>query len=381
MQRGFLVIGRPQLVAVAMLLCFAVECGWVIYHRPLTRSEQDQVWAGRQQLAYGGSPRIFAYTPLSNVAAALPMDIDANRVDTQNPTPDAVLHEVRRLRWMLRLPFLAAGLLLGVSIWYVSRRLYGNHGGYISLALYCTSPLYVLAGASINDFLLASWGAFGVVFTGIAISHNLYAPWRKWRYRTLLFAVAIALAVASHPATVVLLPLAFLFLLYLAPGRRLAALAVMAVSCAVALLLVHASYGFHVRAMMDGLDLRDWLALKPAVARATLFSRTPLLLRFPPATELLAISAVATYFIWRRTRYFGNTGPLVTLGLLLYLSLTLTGSAYFSAWALPFLFVFIGGIWADLLETRRWQLALGAVLIAIGENLLFTVRMLRGWHP
>ena len=37
-------------------------------------------------------------------------------------------------------PYLFFGVMLGASLWYVARRLYGNAGGYIALALYCFSP-------------------------------------------------------------------------------------------------------------------------------------------------------------------------------------------------------------------------------------------------
>ena len=38
------------------------------------------------------------------------------------------------LRWPARLPFVLIGLLVGGSLWYVARRLYGNAGGYVALA-------------------------------------------------------------------------------------------------------------------------------------------------------------------------------------------------------------------------------------------------------
>ena len=42
--------------------------------------------------------------------------------------------------WLARVPHLAFGLLLGASLWYVARRLYGNEGGFVALTLYCFSP-------------------------------------------------------------------------------------------------------------------------------------------------------------------------------------------------------------------------------------------------
>src|SRR5437764_8059412 len=109
--------------------------------------------------------------------------------------------------WLARAPYFLFGVLLGASVWYVARRLYGNAGGYIALALYCFSPAMVARGAQIQESGPSAWGIFGIVFTAIAISHNLYAPWRKWRYRTILLSVAAALAIASHPAAMLVIPL------------------------------------------------------------------------------------------------------------------------------------------------------------------------------
>ena len=69
-----------------------------------------------------------------------------------------------------------AGLLLGASLWYVARRLYGNLGGYIALGLYCFSPMAITRSSQIQPDILGAWGAFGLVFTGIAAAHTLYAP-------------------------------------------------------------------------------------------------------------------------------------------------------------------------------------------------------------
>src|SRR5437763_6667714 len=125
------------------------------------------------------------------------MKLDARHLKgAHNNTPQALQAEIVRLRWILRTPFVIAGLLFGASIWYVARRLYGNGGGYVALILYCFSPQIIGEAASINETIPSAWGVFGVIFGAIAISHNLYAPWKKWRYRTVLLSVAAALAVA-----------------------------------------------------------------------------------------------------------------------------------------------------------------------------------------
>ena len=76
----------------------------------------------------------------------------------------------------------------------------------------------------------------------------------------------------------------------------------------------------------------------------------------------------------RRSRYFGNTLPLVMSLLLLPLMTTQTVSAPW-LWALPFLFTFLGGVFADALETRqrRMFLALTGVLLVAQEALCVMV--------
>ena len=77
-----------------------------------------------------------------------------------------------------------------------------------------------------------------------------------------------------------------------------------------------------------------------------------------------------------RTRYFGNTAPLIA-GFVLHL--IGHDGAQAAIWALPFVFTFIGGIFADLLETRRrrlvsWALlGSGAVYAALAAAAVFTL--------
>jgi hypothetical protein len=374
----YIVVGPPQIFAVLLLLAFAAQCLMLMVRVPFTPNEQDHIWAGRQQLEFSSIPRSFRYSPLPNIAAAAPMAIDKNRAASIAPTVEHTRQEVRRLRLLLRSPFLAVGLLLGISVWYVARRLYGNIGGYVALALYCFSPAMVLRGAQIQESSPSAWGIFGIIFTSIAISHNLYAPWRNWRYRTILLSVAAALAIASHPAAMLLLPLGFPFMLYLAPGRRWAAFLVMLTATFLSALMVYAAYGFHPRAMLDGIDLRQWMAYTPRLAQATLLGdRAAFLSRFNPAVLVLLFFSVLTYAAWRRTRYFGITAPLLVSALLIYWALVTPMALIASIWALPFVFVFIGGIWADLLESNRGKWFAVALLLLLAENAYFCLLTLR----
>ncbi len=63
--------------------------------------------------------------------------------------------------------------------------------------------------------------------------------------------------------------------------------------------------------------------------------------------------ALIVFAGWKRTRYFGNTAPLLIAALMLILALgapDFPGQG-FHLTLLVFLFVFVGGVFADLLET------------------------------
>jgi hypothetical protein len=67
--------------------------------------------------------------------------------------------------------------------------------------------------------------------------------------------------------------------------------------------------------------------------------------------------ALVVYLRSRRSRYFGNTAPLLMLLLLFPLYTTQVISAPW-VWALPFLFTFVGGVFADALESKERKLFL-----------------------
>ena len=61
----------------------------------------------------------------------------------------------------------------------------------------------------------------------------------------------------------------------------------------------------------------------------------------------------------RRSRYFGNTAPLLCA--LALFTLVMTGVPGMPwLWALPFLLTFIGGVFADAYESPRGKIAIAA---------------------
>jgi hypothetical protein len=100
-----------------------------------------------------------------------------------------------------------------------------------------------------------------------------------------------------------------------------------------------------------------WMNFEPAAFGMSVSYRNALqtiFVRNPPLMLALPVTLIA-YLGWKRTRYFGNTGPLLIAALLLILALgapNFPGQG-FHLTMLVFLFVFVAGVFADLLETQQ----------------------------
>jgi hypothetical protein len=368
--------GAPQLAALLMLALFAAQCLWLMAASPMSPSQAALLERGLDQWQQGRINLQDPYrSPLYYLLASLPI---ANYHGTGNPAA------MQARRWQVRLPWLIFGLLLGASIWYVARRLYGNAGGYIALLLYCFSPLMIAEAASyyVQPEVTAAWGAFGGIFTSIAVAHTLYAPRRvlwNWR-RILLLGLSLALAIGSQFSLWVLLPMALAFLLYLAPGRRAAALAIFSAGCAVAFAILWAAYSFSFAALSAGVHRAafwevTWEALRVPFGYKELLVR---LVRTSPALVIFVPWALITFLVWPRARYFGNAAPLIVAGIFLFLGLITPHQPGqgFELVAMPILFVFIAGVLADLLESKQRQIVMGIVVGLLAAYIVWSVTSL-----
>jgi hypothetical protein len=365
--------GRPQIYALLLLAAFAAQCIWLIAARPLDNEEQWYIARGLRLLEHHDVPADNAHSPLIYLIAAIPAKLAGSIV----PAND----DVRR--WITRFSFLFFGLLRGASLWYVARRLYGNAGGYFSLALYCFSPRMVQEGSHIWPDVIAGWGFFGAIFTAIAMSHTLYAlpgtlPWpRRWK-RTILMGIGLGLGVASQFSVVIAVPLALLFMLYLVPQRRAEALGMLALGCSLAAGILFATYGFSASAFAATMvTALIWAPITPIAARchtlADIFRDTNI------ALLAMLVAALVTWTLWRRARYFGNTAPLIVAVAVVMFAPLFPGDDPWRLWipSVAFVFMFIGGVFADLLETRRSRLVMalgvGLLLVNIALGLQRTV--------
>ncbi|MCI0355098.1 MAG: glycosyltransferase family 39 protein, partial [Acidobacteria bacterium] len=267
-----------------------------------------------------------------------------------------------------RLPFVICGFLLGFSLWHVARRLYGNTGGYIALALYSFSPLIIFASATVGHDVIAAWGLFGAVFTAIALSHTLLAPPMDRIRRMLLLGVALGMGIGADYTVAIVLPVALALMLYVAPERRTAALAWLAAAATVAVLLLWAVFSFDAGAMITALRQAHFFELRPAVVAGGIPYET-LVAWFTATLPALALFgvALAAFARSRRSRYFSNVLPLLMGGALFLMSLATPYylSAKYLLWALPFLYLFGAGVFADLLEEPRSRAWTRAVLVAV----------------
>jgi len=143
-------------------------------------------------------------------------------------------------------------------------------------------------------------------------------------------------------------------MLWVAEGHRSQTLPVMLVAAAGALVLLFACYGFSPDAFSYVFRSSAGLlgfSLDPARRFFTTIANGGI--------TVAACAAVVLYLANPRSRYFGNTVPLICGLILLPLVMTGTqGSPWL--WALPFLLTFVGGVFADAYEGPRGRMALGA---------------------
>ncbi len=326
-------IGRPQRLAALLLLVFFAECLWVVAHQPLTSTAFP--------LHHDG---IFAYRVVAATLAVL-----------------RLLHcdSTRAAIFLIHLPFVLFAVWMGGGLWWVSRRLFGNEGGFIALALYCFCPTVIWLAVVPNDDLLAMWGLYGLVYTAIGVAHAMQGPRRKWRPRIVLLTIALGLTSAAHLVSAVAgFIAAIALLMYLAEGRRSIALQILSIAAVGAFAILFAFYGFHPAELRNALPGTIRLSLIGIRSFASDLSNFFILIALAVATLL--------YIFSRRSRYFGNTAPLLMILALTPLVPTHSVSTPW-IWALPFFFTYLGGVFADALETRARKpfLALtGALLTA-----------------
>jgi hypothetical protein len=362
-------IGRPQIFAGLMLLGFLAQSLWVAAKRNLSPLEYEYIASGVSREAATeyriNSPftGLVASVPVHLMRAARAIAPESWRGPLAIPRP-----------WCLRLPFVIFGVWLGGALWWVARRLFDDSGGYVALALYCSSPAMLMIAGNIGPEIILAWSIFGMVYTAIGVAHTLYAPPRKWVPRILILGLSIGFALATALWSITLVLLAFVFMVYLAPGRHRNILTVFLGASGVAL----AAYGaitWWMGSWMPG--PRAWLH-----PQATLALLRNMAFVFSDGYVLPGMFALALMFYgtWKRARYFGNTAPLVTaFATVLLFALVVAGRIWVAPLGLSFAFVFVGGVAADVLETGLRRPAAAFLTAGFLLRTVLALRALSFW--
>jgi len=389
---------RPQRIAAVLLALFLFQGLWVTSRQVLSDRDYQYARCGREMWEHP-SPLAGYFTSCGNIhdgilayrVAGLPLTINllgeraldhfrkpedrvvqaAGEAGTVELSTWELRHQLTHVLLLLRLPFLLAGCILGAGLWWVSRRLYGNLGGYTALSLYCFSPPILRACISPNPDIFAALGVYGGIYTCIGVAHAMLGPRRKWRPRILLLTAAFGVAAAAH---IVALPVAALlglaFMLWVGDGRRSQMLPVVLLASAGALLFLFACYAFSPDAFSYVFRSAAgflWFSLAPARRFFSTLSNAGI--------TLATFAAVLLYLGLRRSRYFGNTTPLLSAAALFLIVMTgVPGTPWL--WALPFLFTFIGGVFADAYESPRGRIvffAAGAIVLLQVALCLFSL--------
>ena len=386
----------PQRIAAGLLALFLLQGLWLTCRQTLTDRDYQYARCGREMWERP-SPLAGYFTSCGNIhdgilayrLAGLPLTLNllleqgldrfrkpedrVVQLGTSNLSTWELRHQLTHVLLLERLPFLLAGCTLGAGLWWVTRRLYGNLGGYTALALYCFSPVVLKACVSPNAEVLAALGVYGGVYTSIGVAHAMLGPRRKWRPRIVLLTAMFGVAAAAH---IVALPVAVLLglasMMWVAEGRRSQVLPVLLVASAGALVLVFVCYGFSPDAfsyLFRSAAGFLWFSLDPAWRFFSMLGNAGI--------TVAAAAALVLYLGVRKSWYFGNTAPLLCAAILIVLVMTgAQGSPWL--WALPFLLTFVGGVFADAYEGPRGRLAIGAAGAILLLQAVFCVLNLPG---
>jgi hypothetical protein len=408
--KGFY-IGRAQRVAAALLFCLLCECLWMVARQPLSPQDYRFARCGREMWEKP-SPLAGYFTTCGNLngdgtlgyrLAGFPLTLQRwtllaadhfrkpeNRLyagGSLNGSTWEARHELTNVKYLLRLPFVFFALWLGGGLWWVSRRLFGNEGGGFALALYVFCPAIIRYASTPSNEILALWGLYGLVYTAIGVAHALQGPRNKWRPRIVLLTFALGMTACAHLlAALIGFAAAAFFLFYLADRRRSYVSHVLIFSALGAVAILFVSFSFRMSAFIYvfiGGGARFWFSLEGVRSFVAASATYPFLfgasLPIHGAIILAALIALGIYLVSPPSRYFGNTSPLLMALVIAPVYATQTTTSPW-LWALPFLFTFIGGVFADFLDAARQSPQRRRVMLTVTSALVLAQATLCvGW--
>jgi len=244
---------RALLAAGFLIVAFAGLSLWEMSGDSLTTDERWHLPVGYAYWKTGEFRLSPEHPPLAKLLCAAPLLSMDLRLPPVTPPPGKTWHDypapfgsaffrlnpdVDRILFRSRLPVVAMGVLLLLTIFLWSWRLHGDpRAGLLSLALAALEPTLIAHSHYVTtDMALAAFGL--PAFAALWCFSTAARP--RWLG---LAVVAMGLALASKFSALVLLPIFFLLLVLRWPARR-APLAAAIGALAVMAIIVQASYFF-----------------------------------------------------------------------------------------------------------------------------------------
>ena len=276
---GEAVARRSGSICAALLFVMFVNLVTVVGRKSITNDETVLIPAAYYHYVNPDLRLVNEHPPLAKLLAGLPLVLMRPRRVWGAPPPERHWESVMARFWndnraefgricfWARVPACVLAVALGALVFLFARDLFGPRAAVLAVALYTLEPTVLAHGRIVQTDVPA---AFGCLLLLYALRRYAREPSRR---RALALGGAAGIALIAKFSLLLAAPAlasAFLWLLWRAPreGRRRSVVAVeVGLAVLAALIVVHASYSFHLRAL-SAADARWVVASFPAHAQS-----------------------------------------------------------------------------------------------------------------
>jgi hypothetical protein len=175
------------LIPLLLLLAYVAQCGWFIRTQSFTFDEPYHLLAGLEAWREGRFARWNDHPPVSRLLATLPLAGGPWELHVPEDAPTAaIIPDPEGMALRARAMIVLLGLLLGLAVWRVARRLFSEGAANFALALFAFSP------PLIAHFSLATTDGLGTLMVFLAAVQ--LARWRRHPSPLQILLLALALA-------------------------------------------------------------------------------------------------------------------------------------------------------------------------------------------
>ena len=309
-----------RVLVPVLLLIYAAECGWFIHTQSFTYDEPVHIAAGQDAWRNHRFQMWNDHPPLARLWCALPVLNerwqvqvrglpDGFRVDAIYPNPEA-------MAWRARMMNVALGIVLGLCLWMVTRRMFSGGAAILALTLYVFSP------SLIAHFSVATTDGAATLFIFATAAFLLHWCERPTLANTTCFGLLLGLLLLSKFSTPVMFLLTIFCMLALKPkgvvlhplkwnwGKTL-------ITILVACLVVWAGYFFHVaRLTLHNHELTTVFPNRPPVVYQGVKSNLNLSIPVPAGEYLEGLRSLVRHNRFGQSSYF--LGQISRRGFKLY---------------------------------------------------------------